>query len=660
MSRRWTAAAHGVLVTAALLVAPVVVLAAPEPIPATLTGLSFDGTRATGVVTVRASGNQVTIDPASVTATIGGSSYAVTVTPAATQRRAAVLVVDTSGSMGKAGMKTVREAVAAYLSSVPPDVEVGLVSFAATAGVDVAPTRDRAAVQAAADRLTSVGDTALYDGVDVGLSTLGTTGDLSLVLLSDGEDRRSSTTAARVAERIKSVGARTDVIGFNFASKASADQVLQGIAQAGGGTVAAVNDSAAVSAIFAAAARAIDAQAAVAIAASDVSGSREVVISGVAGGSPFRASATVDFGTARPVASAPTTATEAPTQAPTPSVLAAARPSSAAGTPWWLFVALAAIFMGILGGAGALLLPTLQTQRSQRVEAIASYLGSTRTQARREARSEVSDSMAQSLVQLGDRVMQGRTSTSATMALIQRADLPWRPGEWAVLRVVSVIVGVASGMLLLRDGLLGVLGFVLGAALGIVVPPLVLRFLARRRARMFERQMPDVLMLVASSLSTGFSLLQAMDAVAHDVSDPAAKEFARVMAETRIGSDVESALGRMAIRMNSENMRWAAMAIGIQRQVGGNLAETLRTTASTLREREVLRRHVRALSAEGRLSAVILVALPILLFVYEANVNRDYISLLWSTLIGWILVVVGILLMVVGVYWLTKVVKVEV
>jgi tight adherence protein B len=215
-------------------------------------------------------------------------------------------------------------------------------------------------------------------------------------------------------------------------------------------------------------------------------------------------------------------------------------------------------------------------------------------------------------------------------------------------------------MLLLRDGLLGVLGFVLGAALGIVVPPLVLRFLARRRARMFERQMPDVLMLVASSLSTGFSLLQAMDAVAHDVSDPAAKEFARVMAETRIGSDVESALGRMAIRMNSENMRWAAMAIGIQRQVGGNLAETLRTTASTLREREVLRRHVRALSAEGRLSAVILVALPILLFVYEANVNRDYISLLWSTLIGWILVVVGILLMVVGVYWLTKVVKVEV
>jgi tight adherence protein B len=223
-----------------------------------------------------------------------------------------------------------------------------------------------------------------------------------------------------------------------------------------------------------------------------------------------------------------------------------------------------------------------------------------------------------------------------------------------------VILGVAVGMLILRDGFVGFMGFVLGAVLGLLVPPVLLRFLARRRAVKFERQMPDVLMLVASSLSTGFSLLQALDAVTQDVAEPAAKEFARVMAETRIGSDVESALGRMAIRMDSENMRWAAMAIGIQRQIGGNLAETLRVTAATLREREVLRRHVRALSAEGRLSAIILVALPILLFVYEANVNRDYISLLWTTPLGWLMLVGAVLLTIIGVWWLSRVVKVEV
>ena len=652
-----------VAATVTLLVAvTAVATAAPDPIPATLTGLSFDGSTATGVVTVRASGSAVAIDPGSVAVTIGGTSYAATVTPAAAQRRVAVLVIDTSGSMGTTGMRTMQQAVAAFLASVPTDVEVGLVSFAATAGVEVAPTRDRAVVQNAANRLASLGDTALYDGVETGLKALGDTGDRSLVLLSDGDDKRSSATADQVADHIRSLGVRTDVIGFNFASKASADRVLQGIAQAGGGTVAAVNDGAAVSAVFAAAARAIDAQAAVTIPVSGVSGSREVVVTGQADGAPFRAAATLDFGAVRPGVTATTTSEPTATLAVGP-VEAAARVGTAPGTPWWFFVALGAIFLGLLGAVGALVMPTFRSPGSQRVEAIEAYLGqpvARNTRSNRSEVSEVTESMAESLVQIGDRVMAGRQGTSQTMALIQRADLPWRAGEWAVLRVIAVILGVAVGMLILRDGFVGFMGFVLGAVLGLLVPPVLLRFLARRRAVKFERQMPDVLMLVASSLSTGFSLLQALDAVTQDVAEPAAKEFARGMAETRIGSDVESALGRMAIRMDSENMRWAAMAIGIQRQIGGNLAETLRVTAATLREREVLRRHVRALSAEGRLSAIILVALPILLLGSGGNVNRGYMSLVWTTPLGWRMRVGAVLLTSIGVWWLSRVVKVEV
>ena len=195
---------------------------------------------------------------------------------------------------------------------------------------------------------------------------------------------------------------------------------------------------------------------------------------------------------------------------------------------------------------------------------------------------------------------------------------------------------------------------------GIVAPPFVLSFLARRRAKKFERQLPDVLTLVASSLSTGFSLPQALDAVSHDVGQPAAKEFSRAMAETRIGSDLEEALDRMAERMDSTNMKWATMAIGIQRKVGGNLAETLRQTATTLREREALFRHVRALSAEGRLSAWILIALPIAIFLWMLYVNGEYISLLWQSLIGIAMSVIAIILMVIGVFWMRKVVEVEV
>jgi tight adherence protein B len=116
----------------------------------------------------------------------------------------------------------------------------------------------------------------------------------------------------------------------------------------------------------------------------------------------------------------------------------------------------------------------------------------------------------------------------------------------------------------------------------------------------------------------------------------------------------------MAVRMDSENMRWAVMAIRIQRDVGGNLAETLRTTAATLREREMLKRQVRALSAEGRLSAYVLIALPFGLFFYMLWVNYDYVSLLWTNLLGIIMLVGGAFSLIIGIFWMRNVVKIEV
>ena len=165
---------------------------------------------------------------------------------------------------------------------------------------------------------------------------------------------------------------------------------------------------------------------------------------------------------------------------------------------------------------------------------------------------------------------------------------------------------------------------------------------------------------MASSLSTGFSLPQALDAVAKDAAEPAAKEFSRALAETRIGADISDSLDHMAGRMDSANMRWTTMAIRIQREVGGNLADTMRTTAKTLREREELHRHVRGLSAEGRLSAYILVGLPIGIFLYELKVNREYIELLWSRPLGFGMLAAGVVLIGLGILWMRKVVDVKV
>ncbi len=242
------------------------------------------------------------------------------------------------------------------------------------------------------------------------------------------------------------------------------------------------------------------------------------------------------------------------------------------------------------------------------------------------------------------------------MALIERADLPLRLGEWVLLNVCAGILGGLLGYLVARSPL----GVGLGLLLGTVLPPLVLRFLARRRANAFERVLPDVLFLVASSLRSGFGLPQALDSVSRDAAEPAAKEFARALAETRIGTDISDALDHMAARMGSTSMKWTVMALRIQRDVGGNLADTLTTTATTLREREALYRSVRALSAEGRLSAVILIAMPIIMFFYMTWANYEYISLLWTRPLGIAFIVGGIGGILVGIFWMSRVVKIEV
>ena len=122
-----------------------------------------------------------------------------------------------------------------------------------------------------------------------------------------------------------------------------------------------------------------------------------------------------------------------------------------------------------------------------------------------------------------------------------------------------------------------------------------------------------MLQLIAGSLQSGFSLPQALDAVVREGTQPSMGEFSRALAEARLGADLEDALNRVADRMDSTDLRWTVMAIRIQREVGGNLAEVLRTTVGTMRERAFLRRQVSSLSAEGRLSAYILIALPVLI-----------------------------------------------
>jgi Flp pilus assembly protein TadB len=205
--------------------------------------------------------------------------------------------------------------------------------------------------------------------------------------------------------------------------------------------------------------------------------------------------------------------------------------------------------------------------------------------------------------------------------------------------VAGVLIGVLAGWLGMR----------LIVSLGI----------SRRRAA-FAEQLPDVLQLVAGSLQSGFSLPQALDAVVRNDTQPSAGEFYRALAETRIGGELEAALDRVAERMDSTDLRWSVLAIRIQRSVGGNLVEVLRNTVDMMRERVRLRRHVRGLSAEGRLSAYILIALPVVVGGWLFLTRPSYVRPLYTTSFGLVMLVGAGVLVVLGTVWMRKAIKVEV
>lgn len=629
--------------------------------PVTVTGIAVKSGNLVGLIS-STSGSD--IDP-SLDVTVAGKSYpvdAITSGSGSPVARTAIIVVDTSGSMGASGMATVRSAVAAFLKSVPEDVRIGVVSFSGKATLNLAPTGDQGKVQTAVNALKADGETALYDGVNLAVKTLGREGERSLLVLSDGGDTASTATQASTVAALKSAKVRAEAVSFK--STDSNVSVLQSFARAGGGSVVSAANAGSVQNAFTTAAKTLASQLSFSMPLpAGVGGAQNVKISGKSNGKPFATTALVDFGAG--VAAPTKTATapdKSPIVGPTEDVVASASAPAVLpilGVSPMLGIAIGAVFLALMVLVIALASSSFKSGRRTRVENIDRYVAAgTAAIGKAKSRPNV---VSENLVFLGERMMEGRESTSKTMAHIQRADLPLRAGEWWVLRIVAAVGTLAASMIFFRGGLWATIAAAVGGlVVGVFGPAFVLRFLSNRRGKKFDSQLPDVLTLVASSLSTGFSLPQALDAVAKDSADPSAKEFSRALAETRIGADIADSLERMSDRMDSDNMRWTSMAIRIQREVGGNLAETLRTTAKTLREREELRRHVRALSAEGRLSAYILVALPIGIFFYTMKTNREYIELLWLRPMGIAMIVAGIISLGIGILWMRKVVDVKV
>ncbi len=148
--------------------------------------------------------------------------------------------------------------------------------------------------------------------------------------------------------------------------------------------------------------------------------------------------------------------------------------------------------------------------------------------------------------------------------------------------------------------------------------------------------------------------------MAAEAPDPTSREFGRAIAESRLGRPVVQSLEGIADRMRSEDFEWAVMAIEIQREVGGNLAEVLQIVAETMLQRNRLRREVKALTAEGRISAIVLGAMPLGLFAFLFATNRQYLDPLITETVGRVAIGIGIGLLIVGSMWLRRITIIEV
>ncbi len=241
--------------------------------------------------------------------------------------------------------------------------------------------------------------------------------------------------------------------------------------------------------------------------------------------------------------------------------------------------------------------------------------------------------------------------------LLQKAALKVKSSEFIFFHILAVLAFSLIGLILGNGKFFLALIFVLIGAFG---PLLFLYFRIYQRSKKFHQQLPDTLDLIAGSLKAGYSFLQSLKMVVEETSPPIKEEFQKVILEARLGLPLEKALDNLIKRIDSESLIWTMMAVKIQKEVGGNLAEVLETLAATIRDRERISRQIKVLTAEGRLSAIILFLLPFVLTGILALINPGYLVNLFDNQLGLIIVGISIFLMFIGGLWLKKIVSIEV
>ena len=320
-----------------------------------------------------------------------------------------------------------------------------------------------------------------------------------------------------------------------------------------------------------------------------------------------------------------------------------------------LYAALAVLFVGL--GLAVFAFGSIFASGESSLESLINrYSGEGEGELNDEESAIVQTALVRRAVEMSETFAEDRGFLAKVEKLLERARLPLRPGEAMSIYLVAIFFSAAIGFIVLG----GLVGAVILASLAGFIQIAVVQFLAKRRIKQFVNQLPDTLQLLASTLRAGYSLPQGLEAVSHEISDPMGFELRRAMTEARLGREVEDALAGIAERLESEDFAWVVMAIGIQREVGGNLNELLMTVSDTMIARERLAGEVAALTAEGKMSAIMLGGMPPVLGLVMWIMNREYMDQLFITGMGNALLVAAVVSSLIGFVWMKKVITVNV
>jgi len=258
-------------------------------------------------------------------------------------------------------------------------------------------------------------------------------------------------------------------------------------------------------------------------------------------------------------------------------------------------------------------------------------------------------------VDLAGQAVEVVDSDRALGVLLERAQIPLRPGEFVIVVVGGSLAIAAALLFLLGSALLAGAG----AISAVLVAARVIRRRVAKRKKQFEVQLPDALSLVASSLSAGHTFLRAVQMMCEESAPPLSEEFGRLVAETRLGYNVTEALERMALRLQIRDLDMVVQAIRIQQTVGGKLADLFHTLSDTIRARDEVKREVQILTAEGRMSAYVLAGMVPALFLAMKVLNPGYMKPMFHGTGLFVLIGCG-LSVVAGLFTILRMVKIDV